>query len=544
MKITSSLTALCAATIIATLLTGCGGSKNDNNVRTPNVLNPDPPPAKQCKVHVSGATTLAIFYGDLSTCTVEALDGAQVVFDDRADPIAASCDLQVEDKSITGLRGNCGSYRITSIPQEGELRPANLLSPQADKLSQCIFEYPEIEDSEQWVDYVESNLCLLSDAPLVGEDNSDISVAAILEHTQVSHPWMTERFTQLLEVMPQELLNLFRGVTGVVIGANIRPSYYWQATGAIYLDPADLWLTTNERNSISRAEDPRSGYTSQLQFNSFWEYFKDGDFAWEYFPLDGSNGNSRTLDDILLPMAALLFHELAHANDNIPPRRLSSVDNNQLFIDLLISLESVSASAQMDQTYPLQSQLLIDLTEVSSFGAAPSAEQIALTAEDIGHEFAPDGANDLYAYSLYYENDDYRIFSEDIAMLFEEVMMKHHFDVDRMVAFTDTGASFDDYMMRWGRINRAGNDYVRVRAELIINTLLGVDDAHTYLQRMPAPTSLKTGVSLGESLLDYLNSQAGLQKTQVQPQALTVRQPRQHALMRDHQLRERIRQKR
>ena len=122
--------------------------------------------------------------------------------------------------------------------------------------------------------------------------------------------------------------------------------------------------------------------------------------------------------------------------------------------------------------------------------------------------------------------------------------MKHHFDVDRMVAFTDTGASFDDYTMRWGRINRAGNDYVRLRAELIINTLLGVDDAHTYLQRMPAPTSLKTGFSLGESLLDYLNSQAGLQKTQVQPQTLTVRQPRQHALMRDHQLRERIRHKR
>lgn len=436
---------LFAAIMAGTLLAACGGGSS-----TPpsNNLDPiTPPPVSGCHIEISG-DSLVVFQSNLSACDVDTSGGAEVVFDQSAGAVGDNCQLEINNGSLAGASGSCGSYRISSRPADGDFRPANPLSPYAGKLTDCIFEYPEIADEDEWVDYVLDNICPLSDVPLVGEDNSDISVAAILDQTQVTHPWMAERFEQLLEAVPQDLLNLFRGVTGVVIGAEIRPSYYWQGTGAIYLDPADLWLTADERNSISREEDPRSGYGSQLQFNAFWDYLKDDDFAWEYFPLDGSNGNTRTLDDILLPMAALLFHELSHANDNVPPRQLSTIDEDQYFLDLLVELETGSASAQLDQTYPLQSQVLMDMAEVRSFGATPTSAQIALQAGDIGNEFEPDGANDLYNYSLYYEEDDYRIFSEDTAMLFEEVMMKHHFDVDRMLAFTDAGESFEDYTVR------------------------------------------------------------------------------------------------
>ncbi len=528
---------LLAALMTTTLLTACGGSSTPPS----NNLGPvTPPPVSGCHIEITG-DSLVVFQSNLSACDLDTSGGAEVVFDNGAAAVGDNCQLTINNGSLAGASGSCGSYRISTRPADGDYRPANLLSPYAGKLTDCIFEYPDIDNEDDWLDFVLDNLCLLNEVPLVGDDNSDISVVAILDQTQVTHPWMAERFEQLLEAMPQDLLNLFRGVTGVVIGAEIRPSYYWQGTGAIYLDPADLWLTAAERNSISRAEDPRGSYGSQLQFNAFWDYLKDDDFAWEYFPLDGSNGNSRTLDDILLPMASLLFHELAHANDNVPPRQLNSVNENQYFLDLLSVLEAGSASAQLDQTYPLQSQVLVDMAEVRSFGATPTSAHIALQADDIGNEFEPDGANDLYNYSFYYESDDYRIFSEDTAMLFEEVMMKHHFDVDRVLAFTDAGESFEDYIVRWGRINRAGNDYVKERAELVIRILLGVDDASAYLASMPAPTTMTTGVNFGESLFAYLDTQAGSQKPRLNSRSLAPRQPRAHHHPRDHRLLEVLR---
>lgn len=70
----------------------------------------------------------------------------------------------------------------------------------------------------------------------------------------------------------------------------------------------------------------------------------------------------------------------------------------------------------------------------------------------------------------------------------------------------------------------------------MIRILLGVDDASPYLQSMPAPTEMTTGVSLGESLFAYLDTQADGQKPQKSRRTLAPRHPRQHHLKRDHRL--------
>ena len=87
----------------------------------------------------------------------------------------------------------------------------------------------------------------------------------ILNRTLVSHQWM-KRFEQYLRdsVVGQDMLNLLRGVTAVVISAEVRPSFYWAVTGAIYLD-ADNWLTPVERDTLNEAPDYRAGFGAELQ---------------------------------------------------------------------------------------------------------------------------------------------------------------------------------------------------------------------------------------------------------------------------------------
>ena len=104
----------------------------------------------------------------------------------------------------------------------------------------------------------------------------------------VSHPWMGERFKAFLEQYDQndDFKNLLRATTAIVISYDVRPSFYWAATGAIYLDPNYLWLTQAERDTINEAPDYRSGFGAELQFEMLWRYVKDNDYANQYFPLE------------------------------------------------------------------------------------------------------------------------------------------------------------------------------------------------------------------------------------------------------------------
>jgi hypothetical protein len=100
--------------------------------------------------------------------------------------------------------------------------------------------------------------------------------------------------------------------------------------------------------------------------------------------------------------------------------------------------------------------------------------------------FEPDGANDDYAYSSIYE---------DTAMLFEEVMMKHYFDVDREMAFTDKPPVGEEefcesYPVRWGFRHRSGDFLVKARAELVLQLLLDKNDVSTMLNSLGTPARM------------------------------------------------------
>jgi hypothetical protein len=93
-------------------------------------------------------------------------------------------------------------------------------------------------------------------------------------------------------------------------------------------------------------------------------------------------------------------------------------------------------------------------------GKSASFTQTQLTALEVGEAFELDIANDDYAYASRYE---------DVAMLFEEAMMKYLFSIDRDIAYTNrpaTGSNCDAYRVAWGVRGRLGDSDVKARAAL------------------------------------------------------------------------------
>ena len=310
--------------------------------------------------------------------------------------------------------------------------------------------------------------------------------------------------------MPQDIFLLFRGVTAVVIGADIRPSHYRSDTGAIYLDPADLWLNASERDTISKVADYRSGFSNGLAFRSLWRYVQGKANAYAYFPLDGPI-SSRSINDIVRPMAELLFHELAHANDFMPPAYVAQVNAQLTPAAAIDSTASQRISSGLTAQIPLNSQMQYGLAQVMFLGVKATDVQKQLLPEQVGLDFSVDGASDSYNYSSQYE---------DTAMLFEEVMMKYHYNVDRELAFTDappaTGATCASYVVRWGVRNRIGNPLVKSRAQIIVQKILGASDTSAYFAALPEPRSMLTGVDWCTNLTS-MSREGGMQKMSFEP---------------------------
>lgn len=427
--------------------------------------------------------------------------------------IIRSCQLL----SIVTLLAGCGggggsgstnfgdniSKPVTNVSiQEGVLRPAVTNSLYNSDIVNCV---KIVNDNPV-------TSCKLSVLPFIGQKTSVPTKADILAQTVVSHPWMTTRFSQVLDQMPNDVFLLFRGVTAVVIAADIRPSHYRSDTGAIYLDPADLWLNLEERTTIAKEEDFRSGFANGLAFRSLWRYVQGNNYAYDYYDLNGAV-SSRAIGDIVRPIARLLFHELAHANDFMPPALMAQV-NPQVTASVAIgNLQNSFASTSLKLQSPLNSQMQFDLARVMYYGTKASDDQKKLSAEQVGLDFSIDGASDSYNYSSQYE---------DVAMLFEEVMMKYHFNIDRELAFTDappaTGATCAHYVVRWGVRNRIGNPLVKARAQLIVNKILGVSDTSSYFAALPTSRSMTNGVDWCKNLsATFANLNGVSQKTSDQP---------------------------
>lgn len=336
----------------------------------------------------------------------------------------------------------------------------------------------------------EQTVCSLQTLPFILDDvaaDQVPSVDAIMSRVVTSHPWMGNRFRQALEQMPAAIRRLMLPLTAIVISSDIRPSFYSGGTGAIYIDPEQLWLTLEEKRTIDPDPDFRSGYGDSLRVMPLSRFVLGSDWAWDYYPLSGSE--TRSIPDIVIPLAALLFHELAHANDYFSPALIDSANRSQTPWQIAVDTVDESVAGQLLEEMPLTSQRLMALARVRYSGETATHEMRQLNAQEVGAEFEPDGAVIDYAYASV---------REDVATLFEEVMMKYYFNVDREVAFTDMLTDepsyyCDDYVIGWGYRYRIGDPLVKSRAEFVVQRLLGQDDVSIYFDGIPAPQMLNVG---------------------------------------------------
>lgn len=351
--------------------------------------------------------------------------------------------------------------------------PYDLSAPYAPVLKQCV--------SATSV----SASCTLETLPPLGMESESPSIDEIMGRVVTSHTWMAQRFHELLQGLPTDIHQLAGGVTAIVIDSDIRPSYYWSLTGAIYLDPADLWLTQEERAVISRTPDYRSAYVDPMAFRPLWRYTKNSADAYSYVGQDGSQ--DRALEDIIVPMAALLFHELAHANDILPPSAYASVDTSRSIAAVTSGLYELYPSTALTNDDPPLSNEMFHLANILYRGFNPSTGDKQITGANVGGYFAPDNASDDYGYVSQYE---------DLAMLFEESMMKLHFDIDRDMAFATNPIewnSCNDLVVEWGIRNRIAAEQVSPRAQWVTERLLPASDHADFFASLDPPAMLAAG---------------------------------------------------
>jgi len=308
--------------------------------------------------------------------------------------------------------------------------------------------------------------CTLETLPFIFQENNNITVADIMNRVVVTHDWMGERFEQFLNSAPPSMIALFGSVTSVRIGSTVRPSNYSPGTGAISIDPAYLWQTVQEKQTVSFNADYRSGFGNQLLFQQRRLWRIDGYNATKYFALD--DYSVRSAADVEFALNALMYHELAHAYDVVSAVQIGSIDSSLNVVEVLWNLPNEHLSSRLAAELPLVSDTMIDMGRVLYDGEDATDDQKEMDAYFIGAEMANDGASKMYSY---------RSRQEDFANLFETVMMKIQYNANQYIAVVtkpeDPNNYYcDDLTVAWGTRNRLSDPLVNTRANRVMELIL------------------------------------------------------------------------
>ena len=347
--------------------------------------------------------------------------------------------------AISGCGGSADDdYTVRSTDSVYAYRAA---SPYAPVLKQCVLVGTVAES------------CPLSTLPFIGNGAKTPSVDEVMNRVLVTHDWMGARFEEVVRDAPDSLLTLFSSTTAILIGSEVRPSFYTPLTGAIQIDPAYLWSTVDEKNSISKAEDFRAGFGNDLQF---WFLSRvataEGERLAPYYSID--DDSERPIDDVRLPLLRLLYHELVHATDFMPRDKIATLNPSFTAVGAIESVQADWLSNRLIAAHPLTSDALNEFAQVRYRGETPTPQQIDTSATGMGELMATDGAIQFYSYTSEHE---------DLAQLVEGVMMGFHYDSIVNVGFTqkplnEENYSCNDLRVDWGQRNRLADPLVNVRA--------------------------------------------------------------------------------
>jgi hypothetical protein len=348
-----------------------------------------------------------------------------------------------------------------------------------------------------------SSTCNFGTLPLVGQQTTTPSIDDILDRTLVSHEWMGVRFRQYLEqsAAGPDMLKLLRGVTAVVISYDVRPSFYWAATGAIYLDAGNFWVTPTERDTLNEVPDYRSDFGSVLKFGVRWRYVKDNA---PYMPgqiFSSAARDTRTFDALEADISWLMYHELGHANDFFPYDVWASLTNSD---DPLTYFRNNGTNSDiLNSTYPLSSNEMKDLAKVSFSGETASDLQKSYVAADIETFFVPDIAASYYSYLTE---------REDFATLFERFMMQYRLGASADIGIYNTQNN-SEVLITWGQRDRFNDPSIQARARFTVSNILPeLGDIEALQAALPEPILLRRNVGWDDNIDLRENAEGSAEK--------------------------------
>jgi hypothetical protein len=371
-----------------------------------------------------------------------------------------------------------GYFASNNLIVTSSMLSLNSLSPYASALESCVYTNSITQT------------CNFGRLPLIGQLSESPSIQAILDRTLVSHAWMGERFEQYLRTSAAgpDMLLLLRATTAIVISYEVRPSFYWAATGAIYLDARNFWQTPEERDTLNEQRDFRSDFGNDLGFIIPWRYVKDN----EYYPSRSypvPQRLNRTFYDLEASISWLMYHELGHANDFFPPSSWASLSSSN---DPLSFFQDNGATSDIVPTaYPLNSDELKALAQVSFSGETASATQRGYLAEDIELFFTGDKSPSYYSYSTT---------REDFATLFERFMMSYRLNAGADVGILEDPETNTELMVTWGQRHRISEPLIEPRVKFAVENILPNLNVDQIQSTLPAPILMDTSKDWFENI--------------------------------------------
>ena len=364
---------------------------------------------------------------------------------------------QVEQQNSGSANGSVGEAvpaKDMRVIATAEAKPYRPNAQYASVLLDCMY-VPDVE-----------SLCPFSTLPYIGQTTDFVTVDDIMQRVVATHDWMAVRMEEMLYRMPADLVQLFAPVTVIIIGSEVRPSSFTPALGLMRLDPFDLWLNDDERQTISVADDPRTDFGSGLRFVGLSRVMLGDEYTSYFWPED----TERDHDLIEMPLARLLYHELGHANDYVQRNNMASLANNlnpYLAIEQLSAFR-VSALLPADLSLTSPDAFFDGLAGVRYRDENPTAAHSIAQADSVGARMDNGGKVKFYSYSSP---------QEDVATLLETAMMKFHYDVDTHVAFAnkpadEENAGCNDYIVEWGVRNRLASPLVTPRANFVVDKIM------------------------------------------------------------------------
>lgn len=353
-----------------------------------------------------------------------------------------------------------------------------------------------------YVDSSNNNFCSAGSLPLLQTEagpGAIPSVAQIMGRVLVSHDFLGANFEQFL--LTQDTYGDFRrllaGTSAIVIGSHVRPSYYTSATGAIYLDANNLWLTPEQRDVVTEVPDYRLAFDDLLNYTTFGRMVKNNAYARRSFP--STARITRSQEELLLEIGRLMYHELGHASDFFPTTARALDPAKSIYANVVDRIAAQTLTSDLlAQQYPLMSAEMKGLGQVLFEGAAPTDVQKAYTATDVGGFFGADRASDDYAYAINTGSNS----REDLAMLFEEFMMSYRQGVQYDLAFTNVykdGMTSDQVIVGWGERGRIAEPAIKPRIKLVLSRIAPWIDPAT-VDGLPAPIMMRAGASWDANL--------------------------------------------